>query len=1177
MKKNRICFLSFSFFMSLAALSACQNPNPVVEETKYNVSFNLNGGTGTAPVIEAQKEGAVFTIPSTDATKENYTFSGWNEGEEFYTVGSSFTMPARDVNFVAKWDKHISKPAFSKESYVYDRVAGGNLELPINLDGANFYYLDIDSKQVPFSKTKYDESKGCIVVDGEYMLNLTLGDHYVKAITDGDEEPAKCVLTITNSIQTTFDTTTKTFKKGYMDKVEFDADFSQTTISQVTTNDIVVDSSYYGYDNGKFYIKAEWLSKFYGSNTFSVLLSNNDKYNFTIDSSIVFYTDYDVTTIHDSSQSTVGHNPLYQYSTSESVQIVDGVDKMDGRVLKYVPNYEDVPLDCNGIYTLKSDVCSYLWYDAGLTKTKNYAVSFDYMTVNTTVGEFKFRAENNSWSDDLLLGTENDNKVHHYTRFIEGKDVGNGFFVRAFFKGGSGHVYFDNFTVTEIDSVPSISTISDYKYTGAITTTFDNANLLYDIKLDGKKYDGITTSGNTITIDEPTALALETGEHTLSLFTELGEVSTSFRSIKDLTCEFVTTEATYSSETGSGVRYYGNFGSELKIASVKQAEKTHDAGYGGWDFVVNNTTKDYKDQVTLQAGNNNEGYIEFSKELCESVFGTTQFIIEYTNGARSTLTLKNNYEMYSDYDNTSLLGYYNGSYSSGSPLNSGMWGSTQVNVSEYETGNNGLSITSTEGSADQCAFTTKYHDHVWDWYKINGESSKLYRTKFKYRITNLAQDSVYFYVMTPGSDKEAIANDFYGNYDQTDYVAGDNYYKVRYNLICDGQFHEFDSGLYTFDSSLRMSKIQLPSFAASDNAEVLIDNYCVESIDNTSPISTTQFYVDDPKDIQFTSNKEIERVLFNGSVVDFTKDGNKYTLASSLFTSLAYGDYTITLDYGTHMVKHTLTVTDLHVAVLTETSKHVTYQGGSVKLAGKFDTTLSVTSFKRQGTHDWDNTTGRLNGTSSDGTMDASYVTIEADGIRLSEEVVNQCYGEMSYTIEFSNKKKVQFTLTSNQIYYSDFNETLVFVEFAAGLNGPGCQDYTMATYETIESRRVLRYTPSNAVLGHALGADNRILTFSVEGKNGWWWQWNLGTLTSDSKLYIDLSYAISGDCDSYVFEYWDNSEQKHSVSLSKSNSSMSLELDANDVAAFGIGCSAYGTASAGSYMDIYSFAFGIK
>ena len=49
-----------------------------------------------------------------------------------------------------------------------------------------------------------------------------------------------------------------------------------------------------------------------------------------------------------------------------------------------------------------------MWHELPMREDKNYVFSFDYMTVGTTVGKFSVNAENNSWSENLLLGAEND-------------------------------------------------------------------------------------------------------------------------------------------------------------------------------------------------------------------------------------------------------------------------------------------------------------------------------------------------------------------------------------------------------------------------------------------------------------------------------------------------------------------------------------------------------------------------------------------------------------------------------------------------------------------------------------------------------------------------------------------------------------------------------------------------
>lgn len=69
----------------------------------YKISFEANGGTGTAPVIEDKAEGNQFVIPPNQYTWDNHTFIGWNDGNKTYQPGETYTMPGRNVVFTAQW------------------------------------------------------------------------------------------------------------------------------------------------------------------------------------------------------------------------------------------------------------------------------------------------------------------------------------------------------------------------------------------------------------------------------------------------------------------------------------------------------------------------------------------------------------------------------------------------------------------------------------------------------------------------------------------------------------------------------------------------------------------------------------------------------------------------------------------------------------------------------------------------------------------------------------------------------------------------------------------------------------------------------------------------------------------------------------------------------------------
>lgn len=70
--------------------------------TYYAVTYELNGGEGTAPTLVDQAEGAKFFLADAP-TRTGYTFDGWNDGTATYQPGDSYTMPGSPVTFTAQW------------------------------------------------------------------------------------------------------------------------------------------------------------------------------------------------------------------------------------------------------------------------------------------------------------------------------------------------------------------------------------------------------------------------------------------------------------------------------------------------------------------------------------------------------------------------------------------------------------------------------------------------------------------------------------------------------------------------------------------------------------------------------------------------------------------------------------------------------------------------------------------------------------------------------------------------------------------------------------------------------------------------------------------------------------------------------------------------------------------
>ena len=77
--------------------------------TTYTATFNLNGGSGTAPEPLSATAGNSITLPSCSATMRDKMFAGWKtaDNDTVYQAGDSYPMTA-DTNFYAVWvDKTV--------------------------------------------------------------------------------------------------------------------------------------------------------------------------------------------------------------------------------------------------------------------------------------------------------------------------------------------------------------------------------------------------------------------------------------------------------------------------------------------------------------------------------------------------------------------------------------------------------------------------------------------------------------------------------------------------------------------------------------------------------------------------------------------------------------------------------------------------------------------------------------------------------------------------------------------------------------------------------------------------------------------------------------------------------------------------------------------------------------
>ncbi|MCL2139020.1 MAG: InlB B-repeat-containing protein [Treponema sp.] len=105
------------------------------------VTFNANGGSGSAPPAQTVKAGTSITIPNAGSLSwVNHTFGGWNTNAAGtginYPPGSSFTVPGADITLFAKWDNNKPENTEIKQyniagnhSYVFDKGFPATIEI----------------------------------------------------------------------------------------------------------------------------------------------------------------------------------------------------------------------------------------------------------------------------------------------------------------------------------------------------------------------------------------------------------------------------------------------------------------------------------------------------------------------------------------------------------------------------------------------------------------------------------------------------------------------------------------------------------------------------------------------------------------------------------------------------------------------------------------------------------------------------------------------------------------------------------------------------------------------------------------------------------------------------------------------------------------------------------------
>ncbi|MBO7187562.1 MAG: hypothetical protein J6V68_04115 [Clostridia bacterium] len=262
-------------------------------------------------------------------------------------------------------------PDFSSQTYIYDLAVGGYLDIAVNL-------FDAKTTEVVVSGEKIDANyfDGYLYLEASAVNQIGKGEHVLTIATEYGTSSVR--LNIINTA--IFDNgTIKTYTYGVTTSIEYQADFGVASVSKVLLNGKALSTDAYSYQSGKFTLYKKALDLIYGEMAFTVVLSNLDEYEVRVNSNVLFYTDYDYTTIHDLTVSSQGVNNVYM--NSYNVSIVDG---FSGKGLKYTKGIVSNSAG-ESIYTIRNTLLetSY-WYGVEMPAGKNIVVEFDYASYGTT-------------------------------------------------------------------------------------------------------------------------------------------------------------------------------------------------------------------------------------------------------------------------------------------------------------------------------------------------------------------------------------------------------------------------------------------------------------------------------------------------------------------------------------------------------------------------------------------------------------------------------------------------------------------------------------------------------------------------------------------------------------------------------------------------------------------------
>ena len=611
--------------------SATVNPQDYVDANGLtDLTYSLTVANDTL-VSVTEENGSFVILPVAEG----------NTGATLKTVKANEVLLEIALN-ISVISTAPGAPTVSQSTFTYDKAAGGKFEIPVEMNGGVASILRINDERVRDSLWAYNAESGCIEVDESAVMALALGEYTAIITTTGGS--VEFTVNVINSITTSFDeVTAKDVAFGKDEYAAFNITLNEATVQKVTFGEIELkaDEDYAVVEN-----QLRILSSFFKKTSagdereYTVYLSNNDSYSFTVNVvNHLFYTDYDVTTVHNDLQSTTGQNPVYQDSTR--VEIVNAPENsgLSGRVLKFTPHTEDVPLDVHGIYTLQSDGGSSTWLKLRFKPGASYVVSFDYMTEGTTAGEnFGFR----SWTNGLkcAVDTANPGTLQHFSYTFKWEDSQCGTFVYGKFING-GCIYIDNYSIIEISESEVSMNPGDYKSEDTYIVPLSLAGYaVREVLIDNISVDYQIIDGNLV-IEGEIIKALPYNVYTLTVVTDLFKLESKFNH-KDPTqkAELYEKAKTFVHGTQS-IKLSGLFTNGVTVTSAfRQGANNLDWINGTWQAISVDYFEVAEDGLIVKKGLLDQSYL------------TCTYSVYLSNNVEIAFTLTSNALWFCNFDET---------------------------------------------------------------------------------------------------------------------------------------------------------------------------------------------------------------------------------------------------------------------------------------------------------------------------------------------------------------------------------------------------------------------------------------------------------------------------------------------------------------------------------------------